>query len=449
MVGKQRKRRRARTAHTGVKLKLRFNGSWVARWVDPLSELEVQQSLTALGLSTEEARRRWAIDKAASLRRTSAAVTSGSAVAGRVPLPSAVAQYLQVSTAQPITLEGYKPSLNRLMDWASGSGIRIVQDLQPWHLTTFRDHVVKLPVSLPRAGGWRGAKAEGARTRAGVTTNKTLTVAKAFLRWARLAGFLPHIDGDAIRERLKPVKVEQDAVDFLRPQQVATLLKASLLHDGATFAKTREEHLGARPSGTTPRYEPASPFVLLAILTGMRASELIGLEWSEVDLDAGEIRLPASRVKTGMARTITLQESPSAIKVLGALRLQTAGDRVFPFWSVDLAKATRRRLVEEYEAPEFTWQALRRTCAAVLTNAGGIYGGASAYRSAKRAGHSVAIAEKHYVDLLRDLPARADTLEAALGVEPQVRQILGALGVRTSEDKSGRRAKVRTETGLA
>ena len=41
---------------------------------------------------------------------------------------------------------------------------------------------------------------------------------------------------------------------------------------------------------------------------------------------------------------------------------------------------------------------LRRTCAAVLTNAGGIYAGASAYRSAKRAGHSVTIAEKHYVD---------------------------------------------------
>lgn len=52
----------------------------------------------------------------------------------------------------------------------------------------------------------------------------------------------------------------------------------------------------------------------------------------------------------------------------------------------------------------------------MLTNAPGIYGAASAFRSAKRAGHSVVIAERHYVDVLRDLPATATTLEDAVGI---------------------------------
>ncbi len=439
MATKAPRRRRSRTAHAGVKLKQRSNGSWVARWVDPLSGAETQQSLTSLGLTSAEARRRWAIDKAASLKKTAAAVASGSAVAERVSIAKAVEQYLAASTAQPITLEGYKPSLNRFKEWAAKSGIRLVQDLQPRHLAAFRDHVVKLPVSVPQAKAKRGVKAAGTRQRAGVTTNKTLTVCKAFLRWARLAGYVPHLDGDGIRERLKPVKVDREAVEFLRPSQVVELLKAALRHDKATFELTRAEHDRLRPAGTTPRYEAAAPFVLLAVLTGMRASELIELQWSEVDLEAAEIRLPASRVKTRMARTITLQETPYVTKVLEALRLQTPGNRVFPNWTVDLAKATRRRLVKEFKAPEFTWQALRRTCAAVLTNAGGIYAGASAYRSAKRAGHSVAIAEKHYVDLLRDLPVKAKTLEAAMKLEAQARNIVAQLGGQASSGSGGSR----------
>ena len=81
---------------------------------------------------------------------------------------------------------------------------------------------------------------------------------------------------------------------------------------------------------------------------------------------------------------------------------------------------------------------LRRTCAAVLTNAPAIYGAASAYRSAKRLGHSVVVAERHYVDLLRELPNQAKTLEAALGIEARSQQIIDALGVKVEARKMAR-----------
>jgi hypothetical protein len=65
---------------------------------------------------------------------------------------------------------------------------------------------------------------------------------------------------------------------------------------------------------------------------------------------------------------------------------------------------------------------LRSTCGTYLANSN-IFGGASAYREAKQLGHSVAIAEKHYLGVVHVDPA-AKTLEAAMGVEEKLLQAL-------------------------
>lgn len=46
-----------------------------------------------------------------------------------------------------------------------------------------------------------------------------------------------------------------------------------------------------------------------------------------------------------------------------------------------------------------------------------IFGAASAYRSAKQLGHSVTVAEKHYLGLVKNIPMEGKTLEAAMGIE--------------------------------
>jgi integrase len=417
---------RRRLARPGVKVLTLSDGRHVARYRDPLSGKWQQQSLDKLGLGNAEARRRWAVTKASSLASIRAAITSGGAVAERVTMTDAVTTFLGGYTKQA-TIDGYKMLLDRFARWAAGVGVRFMQDLTAPHLTRFGDHYRQDSVVAPVAGGKRGAKQATKRRRASASINKALTVCKAFLGWARRRGWTPNLTGDGIRDNLRPVKVERNAIEFLRPPQVRSLLEAVQRHDAARFELTRAEHDGIRPPGTTPRYEPAAPFVLLTLLLGTRLSELIGLQWDEVDLKAGEIRLPARRVKTGMARTITLQETPSAVELLGRLRVKTRGDRVFPAWGIDLAKATRRRLLSEFKAPLFGWQVLRRTTAAVLTNAASIYGASSAYRSARRAGHSVVVAERHYVDLLRELPAKATTFESALGIEGLAQKIVDSV----------------------
>ena len=83
------------------------------------------------------------------------------------------------------------------------------------------------------------------------------------------------------------------------------------------------------------------------------------------------------------------------------------GDSSLPRAAAD---AARKRLVNEFKATKFTWQNLRQTCATFLTNAPGIFGAASAFKSARQLGHSVAVAERHYLGLVHVYPS-ATTLE--------------------------------------
>ena len=114
--------------------------------------------------------------------------------------------------------------------------------------------------------------------------------------------------------------------------------------------------------------------------------------------------------------------------LLAARRLATGGKGNVFGLTRGTAEAARKRL-HEYGAPDaFNWQALRRTCGTYLTNAPGIFGGASAYRSASQLGHSVQVAEKHYVGVARGIRPDARTLEAAMQIEKQLDTLTTAIG---------------------
>ena len=180
---------------------------------------------------------------------------------------------------------------------------------------------------------------------------------------------------------------------------------------------------------------PIAPFVAAVLLTGARFAELIELDWSQVDLDAldsegqtvGEIHVTAATTKTKRPRTIGLEVSPALRKLLSAMHLKGGGKGSVFRLTRDAAKTAERRLRREFGAPAGCgWQALRRTCGTFLTNSPGVFGAASAFRSAKQLGHSVAVAEKHYVDVLRGIPRDAKTLESAMQIEAQMDRIVAS-----------------------
>jgi integrase len=305
-------------------------------------------------------------------------------------------------------------------------------------LIGFREELGNEPRRAVTKGGKRGARHESSARRSAHTINRELRAARTILGYLCERDLLPRCSHDDLRRALKREAVAVERLDFLKPAQLRELLEAALAHDAETFTETREEHAGQCERGTTARYEAIAPFTVTALMTGMRAGACLALKWEDVDLEAldadgrkaGEIH-PRGGSYTKRTGAIGLEVSPALREMLDAMRPEDATGRVFPELGPGVLKAAALRLVRDYEAPKsFTWQSLRRTCGTFLTNAPGIFGAASAYRSAKQLGHSVTVAEKHYVGLVRGIPREARTLEAAMQIEEQVAHVTMAARAR-------------------
>jgi integrase len=267
---------------------------------------------------------------------------------------------------------------------------------------------------------------------------------------------------DAITDAMKALPTPREQPEYLTPAQLQKLLEAAMRHDEAVFDETRKEHRGLLPKGSTRRYEPIAGFTAFLVLTGCRRGEALGLTWADVDLEAldsqgrtvGEIRLRAANTKTHRARTIGLEVSPSLRSLLAAMKLRAgrAADAQHVFggeepYTADLVESTRSRLIDEYGAPKFDWQMLRSTCATYLTNAPGIFGGATVFMSARQLGHTVAIAERHYLGVHRGIPKDAHTLEAAMQIEHHMGDLVGTISGRTKSN--GRNADEVVRLGMS
>lgn len=117
-------------------------------------------------------------------------------------------------------------------------------------------------------------------------------------------------------------------------------------------------------------------FIRLAVNTGCRKEEMLGLEWRRVDLINGLIYLEGVHTKAGKRRSIPLNEGAlSALKVMAAFRAEKApaspwvfmrgnGERVLSVRNGFIDACNKAGIVD------FTIHDLRHTCAAHLISAG-------------------------------------------------------------------------------
>jgi integrase len=315
--------------------------------------------------------------------------------------------YASLVKKRPATITTYKEGTDRLLDWAKQNRVRTCDDLTRGRVVAFREWLLSEDVS-PH------------------TFNKRLRAVKRMLAYWVDADLVPKLDHSDLR-RVKQEQAPTELREFLPPTKVRQLLEAAQRHDAATFAMTRREAAGETAKGGTPRYTPIGPFALFVLLTGCRLSEALRLEWKDVDLEArdhsgepvGEFRIRAFESKTKKPRVVTLGVSPALRRLLAAQKLKSGGrGRVWPNVTEDGAVKAMRRLRKTFGAPpEFTWQALRRTCSTFLVNAPGIFGSASAYQAAKQCGHSVLVMERSYSGLLHGVDPALRDLESVLGIE--------------------------------
>lgn len=440
-MAKKRKARRTRSPHPGVVLAARTlpsgGTSWRARYRDPLTGRVKWETLDA-SLSNAEKRTKWASDKSESLARQRVDLAAGIAPAPKLTtIDDAIKTYMESASVRlrPRTLKTYTLAIERFRAWCKAERIEHTHQLTPAALANLRDDLVRQPKRAAARGEGRGKYRRTRKPRSPVTINQHLrTLATLLTSWRR-RGLVP-LSSDEIADGMRRLPVERELPTFLSPADLKRLIRACLKHDAETFDATRAELAGDREPGTTPRYAAIAPVAVFLLTTGMRRGEALTLRWADVDLEAldasgakvGEIRLRAADVKTRIARVVGLEVSPGLRKILAAMKLQ-AGDeeRVFPDVTGDVLASSKARLVGEYGAPSFTWQALRSTCATYLVNAPAIYGSASAFLAARQLGHSVVVAERRYAGQLRGLPRGARTLDAAMQIEAELRDVLASI----------------------
>jgi integrase len=132
-------------------------------------------------------------------------------------------------------------------------------------------------------------------------------------------------------------------------------IAASDRTDGLT-AKSEEERLFAACDNDTNRW--LGPIVRFAILSAMRQGEIVGLRWSDIDLEkhTAVVRGATGTVtKNGEVREVPL--SPATIRLLESLP-RTGGGRVFPI-DQNVLKMRYRRAVARAGIVDLTFHDLR------------------------------------------------------------------------------------------
>jgi integrase len=161
------------------------------------------------------------------------------------------------------------------------------------------------------------------------------------------------IGTDDVLAVLKPiwtVKPETASRVRGRIEKVLDAAKAKGFRDGENPARWRGhlDHLLSRRSKLARGHHAAMPYedvagfigrlrkreataalaLELCILTAARSGEILGMQWSEINLDEGIWTVPANRMKAGREHRVPL--SPRAVAIVRQLEELKAGEFVFP-----------------------------------------------------------------------------------------------------------------------
>jgi integrase len=168
------------------------------------------------------------------------------------------------------TLSGYRSALSSLLDLIGG---RPAREVTP-------DDVEQALLTLATTGGKRGKP----------LAHRSLVYALGGLRlvygYALRSGW---VLTDPAASARTPREVHNDRADVLRRWTTAQLVSL-------------REHVTANPDAGYPWQEVG----VRLTLCGLRRSEVLGLDWRNVDTKAGTVRVVASRTKDGAGATTTI-----------------------------------------------------------------------------------------------------------------------------------------------
>lgn len=136
------------------------------------------------------------------------------------------------------------------------------------------------------------------------------------------------------------------------------------------------------------------PLVMLAMMTGCRRGELVGLAWSNVDLRRNRILL--TETKNNERRQVPLM--PQALAIVEELRTDRRRGQLSVFGLTDAQVASRwRQALKKARIKDFRFHDLRHTCASYLAQHG-----ATTNQIAEALGHKTLSMVQRYAHLSDD-----------------------------------------------
>lgn len=303
-----------------------------------------------------------------------------------------------------VTLQRYRCGLGEFASWLESRGVTQLGGLSRATLSEWLESRRTLPA--------RG------HARLVSTVNQEVKPVRQMLIAAAIAGRLVHLSSDAIRGVLKRLTQPAPEPRCYSVVELRAILQAALDMD-------------VHPK--RPRRAPAiAPIVATALLSGMRRGELAKLQCNEVLFDAPSeydpdvttgldvIRLPAHKTKTHQKRDVELAPySPLLGELLQALKRGRPGhERLLRVGYVALGDYAKR--LRKFGAPhDFSFQGCRSTCATYQSPLPG-----NAKAKAARLGHTLAVADMHYLALPSGTPVSAPDLETVMKCQALLRTII-------------------------
>lgn len=311
------------------------------------------------------------------------------------------------------TLRWYRRQLTQFAEWCAARDVHTLAEL-----------------TRPLLAEWRASRlatpAHG-RPRAVSTVNQEVKPVRQMLLAARAEGRLTHLDSDAVSKPLARLTQSANKPRCLNVPEIRATLRAALAFDASP---QRAKH--------APQF---APVLAVALLTGMRRSELAELRVGQVLFDkpsdydpsvvvanVNVIRLRAEQTKTFVARSIAMG-APYSDALVGLMRELCAGrgphERVLRMGYQRIGDCVWRLTQAGRSAPaDLCMKVTRSTCAS--------YQGplrAHPKANADRLGHTMAIAESHYLALPEGTPTTAKSLEAVMKCGAELDAILASLQV--------------------
>lgn len=442
-----RSKQHVRSPHRGVIIVKRVNKSGVvyaARYKEPQPGggwRVVQKIIDSVENRSDKTRRDYCVRLSENLHRQLSAIGCGDELPSNTPIDVAIVDFLKFCAAKrlrPKTIKHYRYAADLFREGAAKRNLSSVEKIRKADLDWLYEFILAHKKSLPRKGGLVGERIVLEETLAKSTVTGILKPIKIMCHKWRTKGWLK-VDLDEARAVLANPKADELTIGFLEEIDCRKLLEAALAHDAKLNTKPRNLKGKTYAPGSIPQYKAVAPLFLFYLLTGLRREEAQKLTWEMVDLNAndseghrvGELRITAEITKTKTPRTVGLEVCPSIHALLTAMS-EVFGNSGYVFGGnkrmhSNYLQSAILLLIKDYGVREFSLQNLRQTTATFLTNAPGIYRGASVYRSARQLGHSVDVAQRRYVDERRFISPNAHTLEQALGIEELAAQIVASV----------------------